>query len=156
MSNSKCLPFQRASSAFLSKREPKNSEIVSVLIVGLSYRAMNVLSYTRCMMQNCLAFRDSPIIPLRHSSHVYYLVESTNPQLLQGAAAAAATSKPKFHPHTEEGQKLIVTNNITCKISAKCLTTISIARKAIATGPVIFRENRRTESSLCLLWGFSC
>ena len=42
-------------------------EIVSVLIVGLSYGARNVLSYTRGMMQNFLAFRDSPIIPLRRS-----------------------------------------------------------------------------------------
>ena len=38
---------------------------VSVLIVGLSYEARNVLSYTRRRMQNFLAFRDSPIIPLR-------------------------------------------------------------------------------------------
>ena len=42
-----------------------------VLIVGLSYRAYEcpmVLSYTRRMMQNFLAFRDSPINPLRLSS----------------------------------------------------------------------------------------
>ena len=43
------------------------SELVSVLIVGLSFGARNVLSYTRRMMQNFLAFRDSPIIPLRRS-----------------------------------------------------------------------------------------
>ena len=41
---------------------------MSVLIVGLvCYRARNVLSYTRHIMQNYLAFRDSPIIPLRRS-----------------------------------------------------------------------------------------
>ena len=39
--------------------------VVSVLIVGLSYGARNVLSYTRHRMQHFLAFRDSPIIPLR-------------------------------------------------------------------------------------------
>ena len=32
---------------------------MSVLIVGLSYGARNVLSYTRGMMQNCIAFRQS-------------------------------------------------------------------------------------------------
>ena len=38
--------------------------VVSVLMVGLSYGASNVLllTYTRCMMKNFLAFRDSPII----------------------------------------------------------------------------------------------
>ena len=41
--------------------------IVSVLIVGQSYGARNVLSYNQCMMQNFLAFRDSPIIPLGRS-----------------------------------------------------------------------------------------
>ena len=39
----------------------------SVLIVGLSYGARNVLSYTRREMQNFLAFRDSPIKPLGRS-----------------------------------------------------------------------------------------
>ena len=43
-------------------------QIVTVLIVGLSYGARNVLLYTRSMMQNFLAFRDSPTIPLRRSS----------------------------------------------------------------------------------------
>ena len=38
--------------------------IVSVLIVGQSYGARNVLSYNRCLMQNFLAFRDSPILNL--------------------------------------------------------------------------------------------
>ena len=41
---------------------------MSVFIVGLSYGARNILLYTRRMMQNCLAFKDSPIIPLRRSS----------------------------------------------------------------------------------------
>ena len=41
--------------------------LVSVLIVGLSYGAKNILSYTRGMMQNFLEFRDNPIIPLRRS-----------------------------------------------------------------------------------------
>ena len=50
----------------LAKEEGANV-LVSVLIVGLSYGARNVLSYTRCMMQNFLAFRDSPIIPLGRS-----------------------------------------------------------------------------------------
>ena len=40
--------------------------LVSVLIVGLSYRARNVLSYTRHVM-HFLGFRDSPIILLRRS-----------------------------------------------------------------------------------------
>ena len=31
------------------------------------YGAMNIPSYTRHMMQNCVAFRDSPIIPLGRS-----------------------------------------------------------------------------------------
>ena len=39
--------------------------LVSVLIVGLSYGARNVPSFTRHMMQN--AFIDSHIIPLRRS-----------------------------------------------------------------------------------------
>ena len=46
-------------------REPRS--LVSVLIVGLSYGARNVISSTRCMMQHFLAFRDSPIIPLRRT-----------------------------------------------------------------------------------------
>ena len=41
--------------------------LVSVLIVGLSYGTRNVLSYTRCMMQHFLAFRDSPITLSRRS-----------------------------------------------------------------------------------------
>ena len=49
---------------YLSSFLPPHST-VSVLIVGLSYEARNVLSYTRRRMQNFLAFRDSPIIPLR-------------------------------------------------------------------------------------------
>ena len=40
---------------------------MSVLIVGLSYGARSVLSCTRCMMHNFLAFRDNLIIPLRRS-----------------------------------------------------------------------------------------
>ena len=40
------------------------SLLVSVLIVGMSYGARNVLSY-HSMIQNFLAVRDSPIIPLR-------------------------------------------------------------------------------------------
>ena len=36
-------------------------------MVGLSYEARNVLSHTRPMMQIFLAYRDSPIIPLRRS-----------------------------------------------------------------------------------------
>ena len=44
------------------------SELVSeCLIVGLSYGARNVLSYTSRTIQNFLAFRDSPIIPFRRS-----------------------------------------------------------------------------------------
>ena len=41
--------------------------LVRVLIVTLSYGARNVLSFTRSKMTNFLAFRDSPIIPLRRS-----------------------------------------------------------------------------------------
>ena len=48
--------------------------VVSVLIVTLSYGARNVLSYTRHMMQNSLAFRDSPIIPLRRSPSLHQLL----------------------------------------------------------------------------------
>ena len=40
------------------------SSLMSVLAVGQSYGAGNVLSYTKRMMQNVLAFRDSSIIPL--------------------------------------------------------------------------------------------
>ena len=40
--------------------------LVSVFIIGLSYGSRNILSYTRCMRHKFLAFRDSPIIPLRH------------------------------------------------------------------------------------------
>ena len=43
------------------------SSLVSVLIVRLSHGARIVLSYTRRMVQNCLSFGDSPIIPLRRS-----------------------------------------------------------------------------------------
>ena len=39
--------------------------LVSVLIVRLSYGAMNVLSYTRLMVQNFITFKDSLSIPLR-------------------------------------------------------------------------------------------
>ena len=46
---------------------PPPPPLVSVLIVGLSYGARTVLSYTRRMMLNFLAFRDSHIIPLRRS-----------------------------------------------------------------------------------------
>ena len=42
--------------------------IASILIVGLSYGARNVLSYTRGMMQSFIAFQDSPTIPLRRST----------------------------------------------------------------------------------------
>ena len=45
-------------------------QVVSVLIVGWSYGARNVLSYTRRMMQHFLPFRDSPIIPLRRSPRI--------------------------------------------------------------------------------------
>ena len=45
--------------------EAHSTEIVSVLVVGLSYGARNVLSYTRCVMENFLSFRDGPIILLR-------------------------------------------------------------------------------------------
>ena len=48
-------------------RSPLELHLVSVLIVGLSYGAGNVLSYNRHMFQEFLAFRDSPIIPLRRS-----------------------------------------------------------------------------------------
>ena len=41
--------------------------IMSVLIVGVSYGARNVLFNNRRMVQNFLAFRDSHIIPLRRS-----------------------------------------------------------------------------------------
>ena len=44
-----------------------SDKLVSVLIVGLSYEARNVLSYTECKMQKLVAFRYSPIIPLRRS-----------------------------------------------------------------------------------------
>ena len=46
--------------------------IVSILIVRLSYGARKVLSYTRHKMQNFLAFRDHPIIPLRCSPWVLH------------------------------------------------------------------------------------
>ena len=49
----------------LASIDPKERKIVSVLIVGLSHGARSVLSYTRCMMQSFLAFRDSPSTPLR-------------------------------------------------------------------------------------------
>ena len=47
----------------------RSTLLVSVLIVGLAYGARNVIpyTYTGCMMQHFLAFRDSPIIPLRRS-----------------------------------------------------------------------------------------
>ena len=46
----------------------REREVVSVLIVGLSYGARNVLSYTRPMMHDFIAYRDyCPIIPLRRS-----------------------------------------------------------------------------------------
>ena len=44
-----------------------NKILESVLTIGLSYGAKNVLSYTRRLTSNVLAFRDSPIIPLRRS-----------------------------------------------------------------------------------------
>ena len=44
--------------------------IASVIIVGLFYGARNVLSFTRRIMQNFLALRDSPIIPLRRSPEI--------------------------------------------------------------------------------------
>ena len=56
-----------APSGFGNGIDPDFDWLVSVLIVGLSYGARNVLSYTKHMLQNCLAFRDSPIIPLRRS-----------------------------------------------------------------------------------------
>ena len=45
-------------------------QVVSVLVVGLSYGARNVLSYNRRLMQNFLAFIDSPILPLRRSPKI--------------------------------------------------------------------------------------
>ena len=54
-----------AVSRFQSTLHPPSLPLVSVIIVGLSYGARNVLSYTRGMMQNFLEFRDSPLIPLR-------------------------------------------------------------------------------------------
>ena len=59
--------------------------VVSVLIVGLSYGARNVLSHTRCMMENFLAFRDCPIIPLRHS-----------PPITTAAAAASLVKRERI------------------------------------------------------------
>ena len=56
--------------------------VVSVLIVTLSYGARNVLSYTKHMMQNSLAFRDSPLIPLRRSPSLHQLLFSIFPQSL--------------------------------------------------------------------------
>ena len=51
----------------MSYPSPSSLLLVSFLIVGLSYGARNALSYTRCMKQNFLAFRDSPVIPFRRS-----------------------------------------------------------------------------------------
>lgn len=58
---------------------PPSSPEVSVLIVGLSYGVRNLLSYTRRRMQNFLAFRDSPIIPLRCSSPAFLASRSKAP-----------------------------------------------------------------------------
>ena len=51
---------------------------MSVLIVGLSYGARNVLSYTRRTMQHFLAFRDSLIIPLKRSPQMSWSTFTTN------------------------------------------------------------------------------
>ena len=57
-----CVPREKKRAA-----AAKPSLVASVLIVGLTYGARNVLSYARCMMQNVPALRDVPIIPLRSS-----------------------------------------------------------------------------------------
>ena len=56
-----------ANAAFVKHGQNRTDgkHLVSVLIVGLSYGARNVISYTRRLMQNFLACRNSPIIPLR-------------------------------------------------------------------------------------------
>ena len=59
--------FTQKGGIFVLEEFSKSKSIVSVLIVGPSYGARNVLSYTRRRIQNFLAFRDSPIIPLRRS-----------------------------------------------------------------------------------------
>ena len=58
-------PPRRAVSFLFPRGYLYISTIGNVLMVGLSYGAGNVLSYTRCMMHNVPAFRDIPIIPLR-------------------------------------------------------------------------------------------
>ena len=56
---------------------PLTQQVASVFIVGLSYEARNVLSNTRLLLQNFLAFRDSPVLL---TSHLEYLPEG--PRLL--------------------------------------------------------------------------
>ena len=51
----------------VSKEERIRREEASVFIVGLSYGDRNVQSHNRRKMLHFLAFRDSPIIPLRCS-----------------------------------------------------------------------------------------
>ena len=77
-------PLQRPCRQVLNKPLLQQSEIVirwvnslvSVLTVGLSYGAMNVLSYTICMMQHFLAFRDNPIIPGRRFACTHSIAEN--------------------------------------------------------------------------------
>ena len=71
-----------------SRRRPR----VSVLTVGLSYGARNILSYTRHMMQNFLPFRDSPIIPLRRSP-IVVVSRSVGRSLAAAASHSAAASQ---------------------------------------------------------------
>ena len=61
-----------ANAAFVKHGQNRTDgkHLVSVLIVGLSYGARNVISYTRRLMQNFLACRDSPIIPLRRLPNI--------------------------------------------------------------------------------------
>ena len=51
------------------------------------YGARNVLSYTRHMMANFLAFRDSPIIPLRRLPLLLFLLRSHRYHFPQNAVA---------------------------------------------------------------------
>ena len=77
--------------------------LASVLIVGLSYGARNVLPYTCTggMMQNFMAFRESPIIPLECSPVIdsYFeqgaqkrSISKMYPMVTPSALTAAATA----------------------------------------------------------------
>ena len=93
-----------------------------VFMVGLSYGARNVLSYTRHIRQNVLAIRDTPIIPLRRlTAEMTTLSGSNHGQSSKGYSFSTFASDPQsaFNHGSEIVRLTVCLTDLPCSVVSR-------------------------------------